>query len=269
MLRPVSHLILITLINGVAGTLLVLPATAQVDQPASVTYWDSAGHQDIFNFAVKNNSPNHLYVNYWDGSGWHWADQGLPSGIAALPFQRPAAITYSNPNGRQVIFAFVVGPNGHLYVNYWDGFRWNWADQGLLVPAIRHFAPGGPAAVLDYLGDGRLDAAAALSLRNSGTLVIVGSGPGPLALPTAVLMVRGVRVIGSRSCIRRDPQELIELVAAGRLKTADLTSHHIPLADVNEAVEEIETRRQGAWLINIRVAQGGADDPRREEAVAR
>src|SRR5215469_7807845 len=131
MLRPVSHLILITLINGVAGTLLVLPATAQVDQPASVTYWDSAGHQDIFNFAVKNNSPNHLYVNYWDGSGWHWADQGLPSGIAALPFQRPAAITYSNPNGRQVIFAFVVGPNGHLYVNYWDGFRWNWADQGL------------------------------------------------------------------------------------------------------------------------------------------
>lgn len=145
----------------------------------------------------------------------------------------------------------------------------NWADQGLLLPAIRRFAPGGPAAVLDYLGDGRLAAAAALSMRNSGTLVIVGSGPGPLALPTALLMVKGIRVIGSRSCIRRDAQELIELVAAGRLKTADLISHHIPLADVNEAVEELESRRHGAWLINIRVAQGEADAPRREEAVAR
>lgn len=126
-----KRLITVMLIDGIAGTFLALPVAAQVDQPASVTYWDPAGHQNIFNFAVKSNSPNHLCVNYWDGAGWHWADQGLPSGIAALPFQRPAAVTYSDQNGRQVIFAFVVGPNGHLYVNYWDGFRWNWADQGL------------------------------------------------------------------------------------------------------------------------------------------
>ena len=42
----------------------------------------------------------------------------------------PADITYVDGAGNQRIYVFAVGSNGHLEVNYWDGFNWNWADQG-------------------------------------------------------------------------------------------------------------------------------------------
>jgi hypothetical protein len=39
-----------------------------------------------------------------------------------------SVITY-NQNGTQLIYAFANASNGHLYVNYWDGSKWHWADQ--------------------------------------------------------------------------------------------------------------------------------------------
>ena len=32
--------------------------------------------------------------------------------------------------GQELVDAFVTDANGHLYVNYWDGLAWHWADQG-------------------------------------------------------------------------------------------------------------------------------------------
>ena len=145
----------------------------------------------------------------------------------------------------------------------------DWADQGLVTAAIRRLTPGGPSAVIDYLGEGRLAGAATLSMRNGGTLVLIGSGPQPLAVPTGLLMQRGFRVAGSRSCMRRDAKELIELVAGGRLHTADLTTHNIPLANVNDAVDELQTRTRGAWLITVQMASAAAGAQKTEEAVAR
>jgi hypothetical protein len=95
-------------------------------KPSEVTYVDSAGHQRIYAFARGNNG--HLVVNYWDGFAWHWADQGLPAGSSAV--STPTAITYLS-GGQQRIYAFAQGANFHLVVNYWDGFAWHWADQGL------------------------------------------------------------------------------------------------------------------------------------------
>jgi len=143
------------------------------------------------------------------------------------------------------------------------------AVQGLLTTAIRRLTPGGADAVIDYLGDGGVAGAAALSMRNGGTLVLIGSGPHPLAMPTGLLMQRGFRVTGSRSCTRRDAQELIELVAVGRLHTADLTTHNIRLAEVNEAVDELLTRTRGAWLMTVQVGPAGAVTPKVEKAAAR
>jgi threonine dehydrogenase-like Zn-dependent dehydrogenase len=124
---------------------------------------------------------------------------------------------------------------------------------GPLTAAIRRLVPGGADAVLDYLGDGRLTAQAALAARNGATTVVVGSGREPLAMPLGLLMKAGLRVVGSRSCIRRDATELIDLVRAGRLAISDLTSHRLPLREVNQAVAELRTRKEGAWLITVQV----------------
>ncbi|MCW3477487.1 S53 family peptidase [Limobrevibacterium gyesilva] len=116
-------------------------------------------------------TPNgHLWVNWWDGSAWHWSDQGTPiGGLVAGPVgvltmnQRPYAFVRSNtgqlwvnwwdgtawhwsgqgtPTGGTVVdtvgvttvnqrpYAFVRSNTGHLWVNWWDGAAWHWSDQG-------------------------------------------------------------------------------------------------------------------------------------------
>ena len=40
-------------------------------------------------------------------------------------------VAYRDSTGHDRIYAFAEGNNGHLVVNYWDGFNWNWADLGL------------------------------------------------------------------------------------------------------------------------------------------
>lgn len=145
----------------------------------------------------------------------------------------------------------------------------DWAEKGLLIQAIRRYAPVGPTAVIDYLGDGRLAGIAGLSMALRGAVVIVGSGPQPLAIPTGALMVKGIRVVGSRSCVRRDAQELIQLVGAGRLRTEDLTTHNFSLADVNEVVEEVHDRKLGAWMMTVHVASADAAAMSAEKAVVR
>jgi hypothetical protein len=35
-----------------------------------------------------------------------------------------------DPNAPQRPYAFVIGSDGQLWVNWWDGAAWHWADQG-------------------------------------------------------------------------------------------------------------------------------------------
>ena len=41
-----------------------------------------------------------------------------------------ALTVMDTPGSAQRPYAFVVGSGGRLLVNWWDGSRWNWADQG-------------------------------------------------------------------------------------------------------------------------------------------
>jgi hypothetical protein len=121
---------------GAAMPALAQPYLARQNNLAAVTYSES-GKQRIYVFACGDDG--HVYVNYWDGSRWQWADQGTPPGTTA--FTGLAAITYREA-GTQRIYAFVGGANGHLYVNYWDGSRWQWADQGTPPNSSVSLAPG-------------------------------------------------------------------------------------------------------------------------------
>ncbi|HWT00947.1 MAG TPA: hypothetical protein VN256_11935 [Pyrinomonadaceae bacterium] len=89
-------------------------------------YFDLQGKLNIYAFLVKGIT---LYVNYWDGSQWKWANQGKPADTGVL--QTPGVITHvDSVSRRQLVYAFVRGNNGNLYVNYWDGSKWQWANQG-------------------------------------------------------------------------------------------------------------------------------------------
>jgi len=104
-----------------------LPQSAQgLSLGEAITYLDPATRtRRIYAFFRGGNG--HLYVNYWNGSQWKWADQGLPPGTTVG--NGIMATTYLE-GAIQRIYAFVIGGNDHLYVNYWDGFQWEWADQG-------------------------------------------------------------------------------------------------------------------------------------------
>lgn len=99
-------------------------------EPSAITY-ASGGSQRIYVFAegLGNNGSAHLVVNYWDGSGWHWADQGAGPGKGIV---EPSAITYLS-GGHQRIYVFMQELDDYLVVNYWNGATWNWANLG--VPA--------------------------------------------------------------------------------------------------------------------------------------
>ena len=92
--------------------------------PGVITYLQGSTQQ-IYSFV--NASNGHLEVNYWNGSAWQWADQGTPAGTTLTG--NPGVVAYQQ-GGTERIYAFDRGANGHLYVNYWNGSAWNWADQG-------------------------------------------------------------------------------------------------------------------------------------------
>ncbi|MFJ4477762.1 hypothetical protein [Streptomyces xanthochromogenes] len=70
-----------------------------------------------------------LHVNWWDGKAWHWSAQGAPSGHGII--EKAGAVTVQDgPNAVQRPYAFVIGDDSKLYVNWWDGSKWNWSDQG-------------------------------------------------------------------------------------------------------------------------------------------
>ena len=83
-------------------------------------------------------------MNRWDGANWNWADQGIPGGNA-VPGAPSAITVMDTPLSSQRPYAFVGGSDGHLWVNWWDGANWNWADQG--IPGGNRKALGEPSAI--------------------------------------------------------------------------------------------------------------------------
>jgi kumamolisin len=75
-------------------------------------------------YAFVQNNTGHLWVNWWDGSHWHWSDQGVPTGGTVAG---PVGVTTVNERP----YVFVQSNTGHLWVNWWDGSAWHWSDQGV------------------------------------------------------------------------------------------------------------------------------------------
>jgi len=72
------------------------------------------GSYDGRPFVFTRASDGHLWVNWWDGSAWHWNDQGTPPGLT-VDDHAMAAVSYdSRP------YVFTRATDGHLWVNWWS-----------------------------------------------------------------------------------------------------------------------------------------------------
>src|SRR5207245_1280397 len=130
--------------------------TLVVTGPGATTYHQGGrtDKQRIYAFVVG--ADHHLHVNYWTGTQWQWADLGTPPGTTvaqglAISKVPPAAITFYRAR-KQRIYVFVVGGNGHLYVKYWNGAKWTWADQGAPSGTTVEASPA--PAVITYVEGG-------------------------------------------------------------------------------------------------------------------
>ena len=105
--------------------------------PAGVTYIDQGGRQ--IRVFVRGDD-GRLNVAWFDGNIWQIDDLGTTPG--GKIFSNVAAITYFFENSVQLIYAFVVGEDGQLYLNKWDGTQWSWVLIG---------APPGGVISIPYL----------------------------------------------------------------------------------------------------------------------
>ena len=112
-------------------------ATLAVGRPSTLAYFDGTV-QRIYTFAIGND--NNLYVLYGDGSTWTWLNLGHPpSGGVSNDLRDPTSVTVPPAES---IFVFVIGIDGHLWVNYSrvalgpqaslkaHGTGWSWKDLG-------------------------------------------------------------------------------------------------------------------------------------------
>ena len=94
---------------------------------------------------------------------------------AALPAFAEAAgrstVTFRDADSHDRIYYFAKGNNDHLVVNYWDGYSWYWADQGLPpgAAAISH-----PSAITykDTAGKQRINVFAYAKIGTATNLVV-------------------------------------------------------------------------------------------------
>ena len=66
----------------------------------------------------------------------------------------PAAITY-NHEGKQWVHAFVMGADGRLYTNYYNGFCWQWA--AVPYEPLRKGLSGCPLALTPFASRSRAE----------------------------------------------------------------------------------------------------------------
>ena len=79
-------------------------------------------------YAFVVGTDNNLWVNWWTGSQWIWANQGKPSGVN-IAGPEGALTVMDTPTSPQRPYAFVQGNDGNLWVNWWTGSQWIWANQ--------------------------------------------------------------------------------------------------------------------------------------------
>ncbi|MFY0408360.1 zinc-dependent alcohol dehydrogenase [Solicola sp. PLA-1-18] len=79
-----------------------------------------------------------------------------------------------------------------------------------------------------------VEAAIAMALKG-GTVVVVGVPTGDVRVPLAIVQDQQVRIQGAATYLREDYEESMEILRAGSVRTDDMITSRLPLADAAEA----------------------------------
>jgi D-arabinose 1-dehydrogenase-like Zn-dependent alcohol dehydrogenase len=112
------------------------------------------------------------------------------------------------------------------------------ADVG---SAVRDLTGGGAHVSLDALGSPGTCAASVASLRTGGRHVQVGLLPGGVTVPMDLVVARELQVIGSHGMAAHAYPEMLQLVAAGRLRPDLLVTSTIGLDEAPAALAAMDT----------------------------
>lgn len=80
-------------------------------------------------YIFVQSSDGNLWLNFWNGIEWPWADLRTP-GLRTIRFGIGVITVMDTPASAQRPYAFVQTIDGYLYVNWWNGSEWIWADLG-------------------------------------------------------------------------------------------------------------------------------------------
>lgn len=124
----------------------------------------------------------------------------------------------------------------------------DWAATGALPRRVAEVAPEGLDAMVDYLPEGGPMWQAVGGLVTGGTLVNMGGGAQPFALPMRALVGKCWKVAGTRNHSRLDALECLRLLADGAIDLNQLITHRRPLAEIDDAVATLSSRSESVWM---------------------
>jgi 2-desacetyl-2-hydroxyethyl bacteriochlorophyllide A dehydrogenase len=123
-----------------------------------------------------------------------------------------------------------------------------------VVTKVRDATGGvGLDVALDVVGSPRVLAQAEPTLARRGRLVMVGISMEPTALgPGAMFALQSQTLMGHLGYAKEHLDQLLRLVALGRLDLSDSISAELPLEDINDAVDRLATKRDNPVRLVIR-----------------
>lgn len=112
----------------------------------AVTVQDSASSgQRPYAFVIGDDS--NLHVNSFDGAKWVWNNHDAPGGRRVR--EGVGVVTVRDtPSSAERPYAFVIGDDFHLWLNFWTGSVWTWTDLGT-PPGHKVSRPIGVTTVRD------------------------------------------------------------------------------------------------------------------------
>jgi L-iditol 2-dehydrogenase len=119
------------------------------------------------------------------------------------------------------------------------------------VASVREATGGqGAAVALECSGDPAAVAQCAAMVRKGGRVAVIGIPLEDARVPLKRIVLDEVEIVGVRAAAG-EMAEAIALVAAGKLRPAELITHRFPLRDFAEAYRTFTERRDGALKVVV------------------
>lgn len=126
------------------------------------------------------------------------------------------------------------------------------ADEDVIA-RVREWAGGtGPTVVIQTVGSAEVDRQAVEMVGSGGRVVFVGASQAAFEVRATELIWREAQLLGSRGFVPDDIREVVALYEQGALQLDHLITRRRPLAEINEALEDLASGRTLRTVIEPR-----------------